>query len=532
MKRNELIRSILPEAGIVSLDLSKDDQYKLVSDLFGETGYMREKLPILSALVNETREQHVREGGPHYKTVLQLTEAPDDFVDGIYVDHVIYDAEQQCVLVKATVSLTEQAYWIDTHIEISTEAGEFVDSRYDTFYDTNFKTVEYKVEHIDLEKFASNILVTSLQVTWQPAAATTLRSQVVKRTVYANMLPAVKQITVDDPRNINTQPGENIYVVYDRTPGSTEKVDYSYRANGYPPNLMLDVRGRVVLSGGLTFDKVMAKDFRLLLDCAKGCAPYLGDLTHRINATEDGFEWSLNNDWKTQVPTPSGKYKGVAFRLSMDFYCKGEAYPFDLYVASDLDEDLAEYPNYQKIPFLTILWGCLARGSKIRMADGSTVSIEDIRIGDHVMNPYGGGTAAVVNTWKGSEKLLRHIETQGGYSVEASDTHPLMTERGAVEAGKIVEGNQLLTAEGTYDIVSVQYPIHYDDEVFNLELECPICDETWKAHAMVCNGLVVGDNYLQNNLADANEEPQPIPIPDALKKEFELVRQLRETEKR
>ena len=190
MKRNELIRSILPEAGIVSLDLSKDDQYKLVSDLFGETGYMREKLPILSALVNETREQHVREGGPHYKTVLQLTEAPDDFVDGIYVDHVIYDAEQQCVLVKATVSLTEQAYWIDTHIEISTEAGEFVDSRYDTFYDTNFKTVEYKVEHIDLEKFASNILVTSLQVTWQPAAATTLRSQVVKRTVYANMLPA------------------------------------------------------------------------------------------------------------------------------------------------------------------------------------------------------------------------------------------------------------------------------------------------------------------------------------------------------
>lgn len=535
MKRYELIRSILPGTGIISLDLSKDDQYKLVSDLFGGTGYMREKLPILSALVNETREQHVREGGPHYKTVLQLTEAPTDFVDGIYIDHVIYDNTNKCVKVKASVSLTEEAYWIDSKVEIYTEAGEYVNTYYQTAEECHYQRIEYTVEGIDMSHFQSQVLVTTLQTSWQPVNSKMLRSQLITRQTYTNSAIAVAELRVDDPRNINTQPGENIYVVYGRTPGSKETVDYDYPCQsdgGYSQHLFLDVKGSAILAGSHQFDKILPQNFYLLLDCSYGCAPYMNGLGNRINATADGFEWTLNNDWKTSVPTPSGEHKGVAFRLSMDFLCQGEAYPYSLYIASDLDDELAQYPNYQKIPFLTILWGCLARGSKIRMADGSTVSIEDIRIGDRVMNPYGGGAATVVNTWKGSEKILRHIETQGGYSVEASDTHPLMTEKGAVEAGKIVEGDQLLTAEGTYEIVSVQYPIHYDDEVFNLELECPACDETWKAHTMVCNGLVVGDNYLQNNLADANEEPQPIPIPDALKKELELVRQLRETEKR
>lgn len=491
---------------------------------------MRAHTPQLYALMNATREQHRREGGPQYKTVLQLTEPPEDFVDGIYVDHVIYDAEQRCVLVKATVSLTEQAYWIDAHIEIYTEAGEFVDSRYDTFYDTNFKTVEYTVGNINLEKFASNILVTSLQVTWQPVGEQTLRSQIVRRKVYSNMLPAVKQITVEDPRNINTQPGENIFVVYDRMPGSTEKVDYSYRANGNPPDLMLDVRGRVVLSGGLTFDKVMAKDFRLLLDCANGCAPYLGDLTHRINATEDGFEWSLNNDWKTQVLTTAGKHQEVAFRLSMDFYCKGEAYPFDLYVASDLDDDLAEYPNYQKIPFLTILWGCLAKGSDVRMVDGSIRKIEDIRIGEQVMNPFNGGPAIVVNTWSGHEKILQRIETGQGKTVDASEGHPLWTEKGPKAAMNISEGDRILAEGGTYDTVVQRYPLAYDDEVFNLELTCDACADELEAHAMVCNGLVVGDNVLQNRIP-ACEKPVFEPIPEVLKREWEAIRRLRNGER-
>lgn len=529
MKKYELIKSIMPETGIVSLNLSEDNHYNIMTDLFGGVEYMHEKLPLLSALVSKTREQHMREGGPQYQTVLQLTETPDDFVDGVYINHVIYDETKQRVNVKASISLTKQAYWIDSKIEICTEAGEYVDTFYQTTENSHYQLIEYTVEGIDMSRFNSQIFVTTLQATWQPEDVQTLRSQLVTRQIHTNSATVVKEIRIDDPRNINTKPGENIYVVYGRSPGSTEKVDYNYPSMIIKNNqqLFLDVKGSTTFIDNHKFDKIIPQDFCLLLDCSYGCARYLNNTDNRINATTDGFEWKLNHDWKTTVPTPSGKYKWVAFRLTMSFFCQGEAYPYSLYIASDMDESLSEYPNYEKIPFLTILWGCLARGSEIRMADGSIKKIEDIVTGDSVINPYTKGAAAVTNTWHGQEKILRHIETERGYCVEASETHPLMTEKGAIEAGKIVEKDRLLTEEGTYDVVSIQYPVHYDDEVFNLELECPACDEAWKAHTMACNGLVVGDNYLQNNLSDTSEAPRPTPIPDLLKKELELVRQLR-----
>lgn len=522
MERNNLSKQI-SDAGIVSLNMASDADYNLMVETFGGEAFMRTHTPQLYGLLQATREKHRREGGPQYKTVLQLTEAPEDFVDGIYIDHVIYDPERKCVLVKATVSLTEQAYCIDSLIEIRTEADEYVNAHTDVVYDTNYRTVEYIVEGVDIAQFSSQILVTTLQVTWQPTSEQTLRSQIVKRKVYSNMLPAVKQITVEDPRNINTQPGDKIVVVYGRTPAYSNKVDYTYRTLLGSSKLILDVKGNAELVGKYEFDKVLPKDFRLLLDCAHGCATYLGNITNAISATENGFAWSVPNNWNTRIPTPSGRYTDVALRLSMDFYCKGEVHPFDLYVASDLDDDLAGYPNYQKIPFLSILWGCLAYGSEIQMADGSIRHIEEIRIGEKVANPFGGGPATVINTWKGHEKLLRHIETRAGRHLDSSEDHPIWTEEGIKTAIKIAEGDRLLTAEGTYDEVSMEYPLAYDDEVFNLDLECEMCGEMQQAHSMLCNGLVVGDNQLQNQMPVPNDEPHADPITESLKREWELI---------
>lgn len=532
MKKNETVKSILSGAEIVSLDFTKDNHYNFLTDLYGGAEYMQKNLPHLSSLVSETREQHVREGGPQYKTVLQLTEAPKDFVDGIYIDHIIYDQKDTCLQVKVSVSLTEQAYWIDSKIEIYTEEGEYVNTRFDTVYDSHYRTIEYTIRNIDMSISESQIFVSTLQVSWQPVASQTLRSQLLTRKIYTNVVTAVTEIRVNDPRNINTEPGENIYVVYGRTPGSKEKVDYDYNAQDRPQHLFLDVAGNATLSDKYVFDRVDQKNSYLLLDCSYGCALYLGDITNRFNSMDGGFNWKLNNDWKTSVPTPAGKYKGVAFRMKVNFYCKGKPYSYDLYIASDMDEELTRYPNYKKIPFITILWGCLARGTNVRMADGSLRKIEDIRISEQVINPYHDGSATVTNTWSGKENMIYRIETREGRCIEASENHPVLTERGIVEAGKIVEGDRLLTGEGTYDAVASQYPIHYDDAVYNLELECDKCGEAWQAHTMVCNDLVVGDNNLQNSIAGADDDEHLARIPDALRNELELVRSLREAKER
>lgn len=506
------------------MDLSKDDQYKLVSDLFGGTEYMRENTPRLYALLNATREKHLREGGPHYKTVLQYTEPLEDFVDGIYIDHVIYDAEQKCVLVKATVSLTEQASWIDGIINVDTESGIHIGTHNKTSYDTHFMTIEYRQDGVEIKDIQTNVLVTTFQVSFQTAGSDTLKSQLIQRVIYTNAFNAVEKITIDDPINKNTAEGENIFVTYGRVPVHSEKIDYKYGVLPGSKSLYLDVKGRAFFKGNIVLNGI--KDFDIILDCAAGCSKFNNGGCNP-SPFEYGFSWNPNRNWNAKIPTPMGEYKNVAFRMRIDFLCEGLTNPFSLYVASDMDDNLLRYPNYHKMPFLTLLWGCLAKGSNIRMADGSMRKIEDICIGEQVLNPFGEGLATVVNTWCGPEKILQHIETGNGRTVDASENHPLWTEKGPKAAVEISEGDMLLAEGGTYDTVVQRYPLAYDGEVFNLELTCDGCADENKAHTMFCNGLVVGDNDLQNRILVCDDEPSPEPISEVMKQEWEAIKRLR-----
>ena len=58
---------------------------------------------------------------------------------------------------------------------------------------------------------------------------------------------------------------------------------------------------------------------------------------------------------------------------------------------------------YRNVPPLALMFGCIAEGCPVQLADGSCRAVEDIRIGDCVALPSDGRleSAYVSNVWKG-----------------------------------------------------------------------------------------------------------------------------------
>lgn len=83
---------------------------------------------------------------------------------------------------------------------------------------------------------------------------------------------------------------------------------------------------------------------------------------------------------------------------------------------------------------------CCRAGTKVMMADGTWMPIEDVEVGEKVMatDEEGNLNPEPVSAHIGEgEKELIHIETRGGKKVEVTPEHPLLTFDGWTEAGDI-----------------------------------------------------------------------------------------------
>lgn len=150
------------------------------------------------------------------------------------------------------------------------------------------------------------------------------------------------------------------------------------------------------------------------------------------------------------------------------------------------EEDIVLYP-------VALMWGCFAEDTQIRMADGSTRQISDIKIGDAVMQPKDGRPVRVRNIWKGTEKELVVIRTKEGESARMTREHPLCQENGFIRAGEIKPGDTVYGEAGRKLTVASVETVPYEGHVYNLDLERSEGDGT-----LLANGIAAGDNGIQN----------------------------------
>ena len=475
-----------------------------------------EKMPSFYRLYKETVKLHDKGIGLDYPTY-----ASDGFgfKDGIDIDYLAYNPKKKTLCVGASSSFVNLANFIDEYLEIRNEGGMLL-------ADVKKSTSSVKCSSItkefgfDAGKYKDKFLKVQYTVNWMDAREGKLKSLCLPvdlaSETYFNSF--IESVTLDFPKNINTPVNSPVVICYGRNE-SRETVDKTYSAINKDSKqcLFLDFIGNVTFEepGDNSFSSVDINSFELKVNSNSGYALYrlsytennrLIDRTQEIiksfTPTANGFHFELNNDWKDIVPAlrlPAREEVKLTF--CVEFKCKNGRVGV-LQISSSSAESTS---NVKKIPTLRLLWGCLAKGSMILMADGSKKQIEAVKTGDCVMTCFTGASALVVNCWNGKEsQSLIRIEAENGGVLTCSSTHPVITVNGIAAACDIRKDDSLIDSNGAP--VKVRTISHVDgDDVYNLSLEP---GETASVYAegrpvagttMICNGFMVGDNEMQNN---------------------------------
>lgn len=150
------------------------------------------------------------------------------------------------------------------------------------------------------------------------------------------------------------------------------------------------------------------------------------------------------------------------------------------------------------IPPLYYVWGCLAEGTKVLMADGTLKKIEEVKEREKV-RAGGGRTLTVVDTLIGTEeKPLVVVEDDRGNSARLTEEHPVVTRRGVLLAKELQVGDELTTDKGPSKVVSVTRESSASPrKVFNLNLGLPGEGVTEDNTTLFADGILVGDNQMQ-----------------------------------
>ncbi|MEM5795721.1 MAG: Hint domain-containing protein [Bacillota bacterium] len=137
--------------------------------------------------------------------------------------------------------------------------------------------------------------------------------------------------------------------------------------------------------------------------------------------------------------------------------------------------------------------GCVAEDTRIALADGCEREIKDVRIGERVANERLDHPVTVTNIMIGVEQMLYCLSLANGSTLMATGTHPVLTEEGFKPMQELTTKDSVRTpAKGSQQVKDITM-VKYEDRVYNLEL-------SGDSHAMVCNGLIVGDFQMENNM--------------------------------
>ncbi len=310
----------------------------------------------------------------------------------------------------------------------------------------------------------------------------------------------VKELIVNAPMPVKHPGAKYTSVYYNRT-GS--RADYQYSNVKYG-NDSIDIY--MPFSGSVEFNGIYAPDpvnpivwdgatgLTLQIENVRnGCANFDMKYKDDIKWTVTGsvLSWEFPDNWHDVL----SKNK-LTCANNMNFYCKmfintTIGFPVPIVIQSNGDEH--KDPSYKKIPYINILWGCFAKDVLIRMANGQSLPIEQIKKGDKVMTMDGGvRTVTELVTGEKEEKLV-HIKTASVNRIQVSLEHPMLTVNGMVKAKDLTAGTILITEDGKESIESL-YLVNYNDTVYNLRLDSD--------GILIANNFYAGDFAAQNSVTE------------------------------
>lgn len=158
-------------------------------------------------------------------------------------------------------------------------------------------------------------------------------------------------------------------------------------------------------------------------------------------------------------------------------------------------------PRYR---YGVMVWNsCMAEGTKVVLADGTVVNVEDVKRGDRMVTNDKGETLTVRDIQVGGElEPMVNLRDDKGHAVSLTDKHPvIMADGKPVAAGKLKVSDRVSTREGVATLTSVTRE-KYAGKVYNFSLgtQEELARAGKNANTLFANGFRVGDNAMQGEL--------------------------------
>lgn len=229
-----------------------------------------------------------------------------------------------------------------------------------------------------------------------------------------------------------------------------------------------------------------------------------------IQPKGNGYHYEFMS-WGTKYKEPGGWIKtefDYELTLNVPMYSKvkRKIQNFEIIIGST--ENAGRTGESTKTLPLQIMYGCVAPDTGIQMENGEIKPICEVKIGD-IIKGKDKLPMRVHNVWKGPEfeKMLEiHAKDSRNneFCVFVTKSHPMWVkaENGSMEwrraeACKI--GDVLLCESGEYVPILEIVEKEPCEEVYNLELQ-PLDSKDTRNIGMFCNGILTGDNNIQNGL--------------------------------
>jgi len=285
--------------------------------------------------------------------------------------------------------------------------------------------------------------------------------------------------------------------------------DYGPTTPGvYPPNVKIPVAGSVQYTGKIDVDPNTGKP-----------KPGAYQVTLSLTGQSQGGSCKQKDIGDTFFNNPNTKINGDTITWDMEYadfgpvcYSNDENYTLTLGLRLNISgvpvwATITNAPNTKpristivSSP-LVVQWGCIAEGTLVRLADGRSLPIEKIKMGQTVSSP--NGPLAVRSTTKGWDHELIAVTDSKNRTITMTPNHPVPTGRGMIAAKELRVGDSLSTSKGKVIVDRLSTEMRRKAvRVYNLELgqvDGPKLADPTQA-TFYASDILVGDSEMQRLL--------------------------------
>lgn len=527
--RNQVLKEIDPRIGYLELDLSNDHHYDFFIEKVGSLEKFEAENPELKNMVSRLRSERLVRA-PFF-TEEGLHEGPDDLmaIENLMVrkkpmrsgvDSVEDDIEGMGLAqIKANYVNKKK------RIKVVTEF-------YDATLGVLLNTLEEYVDDTDqyqgliiadyaklVKKEAREFLLTSLFVCSENrlnsgANDLQLKAYVTKEESFvingnSNM---IKSFTLNDPVMKAGHTGEEVRVSYLRE-GVIPDYDYSYPFDPFKNKEHTKITVRMPFSV-----TVETKESFWIDGIAEnyGYDLWLTNMTTgqvrsyamipEIIQRKDAFN-ADNQCIKMTFIFPDEWHNMLDFsKLGYTPFTKIDLYGAFKVLISDEDSTLpigvsvkSSGDTYDDLNIpckkIWIQWGCVAKDTKLTMADGTLKEAQFVTMEDSLMD-YQGRACQITNIYSGPQDEIQEIKTDSGKHLKITKDHTIFSEKGLIPATELSVGMKIRTKDGLETVVQCE-EVEYQDTVYNFKFD--------KTTVLIGNGIFIGDYILQNSVKELTQ---------------------------